>query len=64
MGLGLGAIVLKDIRVADNKEVGIQFDWVLSPNPDANYMEDGVVVGNSGNVNSGTNLNLPLYFSL
>jgi hypothetical protein len=54
MGLSLGAIVLEDIRVADNKDVGIQFDWVSTSDSEANYMLGGVVVGTSGQGGSGT----------
>lgn len=45
----LGAIVLKDIKVADNKDSGIQFDHVVTSDPDANYLEGALIIGTSGN---------------
>ena len=49
MGLRLGAVVLKDIKVADNKNSGIQFDHVVTSDPEANYLENALVVGSSNN---------------
>lgn len=49
MGLRLGAIVFKDIKVADNKNSGIQFDHVVTSDPEANYLESALVIGTSNN---------------
>jgi hypothetical protein len=48
MGLRLGAIVFKNAKVADNKNSGIQFDEVVTSDPDANYLEGALVIGTSG----------------
>ena len=49
MGLRLGAIVFKNAKVADNKASGIQFDHVVTADPNANYLDGALVIGSSGN---------------
>jgi hypothetical protein len=49
MGLRLGAVVFKNAKVADNKNSGIQFDHVVTSDPNANYLDGALVIGTSGN---------------